>query len=256
MGGTVADTKLAMQELTGRQFEHFVADLWERRGYETRVTQGTSDRGIDVIATHQETGRRELIQAKCYKETNKVGVRPVREFLGTTVSGDERVFVTTSSYTTDAKAEAFDTDRTIRFYDGNKLADLVRETEGEQLLQAYLEAGDTIPEHQRHDADRSGRDRTDSDTGQTARVNRVLLAVLSGAAIVWFGLSANMSVGMENTVVAGGVMLAWLYPPYTIYGDLRSLGNSPFESLIWPILCLLLLPVILPMYYVYLRKWK
>lgn len=56
------------------EFEYLVAEVWERRGWETTVTTGSTDRGIDVIAQKSSPfSQKHLIQAKRYSEGSKIG---------------------------------------------------------------------------------------------------------------------------------------------------------------------------------------
>jgi len=50
--------------MNGSDFEHFVALLFTKMGYETTVTKGSGDQGIDVIA--EKNNVKIGIQAKCY----------------------------------------------------------------------------------------------------------------------------------------------------------------------------------------------
>lgn len=86
-------------------FEHVLGDLWAAEGYETTVTQGSADEGIDIIA---ENGtERVAIQAKRYAANNTVGNRTVRNTAGVLPRGfDQVIVVTTSSFTQPALDEA------------------------------------------------------------------------------------------------------------------------------------------------------
>ena len=65
-----------MDELDGRDFEFFCADLLKRRGFmEVEVTKGSGDYGIDILA--EKEGITYGIQCKCYQES--VGVKAIQE---------------------------------------------------------------------------------------------------------------------------------------------------------------------------------
>lgn len=49
-----------MMSLSPEEIEHFVADVWEVRGFETEVTQVSNDAGTDVVANRD--GRRVAIR--------------------------------------------------------------------------------------------------------------------------------------------------------------------------------------------------
>lgn len=67
---TLREQTTDIDDLDPDAFEDYVARLWERRGWETAVTTGTRDRGVDVRARrdwpYTET---EAIQAKKYSNT-------------------------------------------------------------------------------------------------------------------------------------------------------------------------------------------
>jgi len=83
-------------------FEYLVAEIWSAMGYDTQVTQGGADRGIDVIATNDS--EKVLIQAKRYSSGNKVGVSKIREYsaLYQQEGATDVVVVTTSEFTSNA----------------------------------------------------------------------------------------------------------------------------------------------------------
>lgn len=64
------------EDMEGREFEYFCADLLEQRGFtEVEVTRGSGDYGIDILA--EKEGVTYAIQCKCY--TSPVGVKAVQE---------------------------------------------------------------------------------------------------------------------------------------------------------------------------------
>ena len=64
-----------IDELDGQEFEEFVANLYEKEGYETTLTQSTGDQGVDIIA--EDLNEKLAIQTKCY--TDKVSNSAVQE---------------------------------------------------------------------------------------------------------------------------------------------------------------------------------
>jgi glycosyltransferase involved in cell wall biosynthesis len=70
-----------LQSLDEYAFEKFVADLWEKRGWNTTVTTKSNDRGIDIEATQTiPYEEKELIQAKRYQRGNRVGSRELQQY--------------------------------------------------------------------------------------------------------------------------------------------------------------------------------
>lgn len=105
-GGIDASTNLA--SISWDDFEHLVRELFEKefasRGGEVKVTQSSSDGGVDAIAFDPDpiSGGKIVIQAKRYTRT--VGVAAVRDLYGTVMNeGASRgILVTTSDYGPDA----------------------------------------------------------------------------------------------------------------------------------------------------------
>lgn len=100
------ETNLA--SISWEDFEHLVRELFERefasRGGEVKVTQSSSDGGVDAVAFDPDpiTGGKIVIQAKRYTRT--VGVSAVRDLYGTVMNeGASRgILVTTADYGPDA----------------------------------------------------------------------------------------------------------------------------------------------------------
>jgi DNA-directed RNA polymerase subunit M/transcription elongation factor TFIIS len=101
-------------------FEDLIARVWKAKGFETSVTDGSHDRGIDIVA--EKTGWKEIIQAKRFGEGNKVGSQKVREYA--TLYQQEPtanvVVIVTSSKFTDA-AQKLAEDLRVEIMDGDEL---------------------------------------------------------------------------------------------------------------------------------------
>lgn len=61
--------------MPGKQFEEYLADLFQRRGYKVRLTRETGDFGADLIL--EKDGERTVVQAKRYNKS--VGIKAVQE---------------------------------------------------------------------------------------------------------------------------------------------------------------------------------
>lgn len=155
------------------EFEHLIADLWKRRGWNTTVTSGSNDRGIDVIAEkHSPFYQKQLIQAKCFAHDNTIGSPDIQQYssLRHQENGvDAVVVVTTSSFSRQATEIA--TDLNVKLIDGNTLYDLITEYGREELLKEYVALPSRTEKtagEQRPDT-RSGegrQDTTEKDFGQ------------------------------------------------------------------------------------------
>lgn len=126
---TESDITLAsLQRMDEYDFEQLVARAWERQGWTTEVTSGSTDRGIDVIATKSTPfEQRQYIQAKRYKNNNKVGSGEIQRYSGLYArneSVDSVVVVTTSNFTKEAQTVA--ANRNVKLVNGERLQDIIK----------------------------------------------------------------------------------------------------------------------------------
>lgn len=97
-----------IRDISPRQFEEIVAELFRHQGYQVELTKRTRDGGKDIIAISKNNFGIELkffIECKHYAEDNKVGVDVVRALHGVknTINGPNKIIIaTTSSFTTSA----------------------------------------------------------------------------------------------------------------------------------------------------------
>ena len=173
----------ALRSLDPYAFEEFVADLWERQGYETAVTTASRDRGIDVVATKARPYRQKVvIQTKRNGPTNKVGTREVQQYnsIRRQADADVVVIVTTGAFTAGA-ADLAD-ELNVKRVDGDRLADIVREEDAFDLVADYADLDDrtvqTTLDAQRDQAS----DQETATGGGVAAIARtgVLVALLLG----------------------------------------------------------------------------
>ena len=110
-----------LMELTPREFEDLIGNLFSKMGLETRQTQLSQDGGVDVVAFDQRPilGGKVVIQAKRYRHT--VGVAAVRDLYGTMMNegANKGILVTTSGY--GSAAFNFIKDKPIELIDGGGL---------------------------------------------------------------------------------------------------------------------------------------
>jgi len=88
------------------QFEKLIAAIYETKGYSVKRLGGANpDGGIDLIV--ENVSDRFVVQCKQWKAW-KVGVREIREFLGTLTDSriPRGIFITLRGYTDDARALA------------------------------------------------------------------------------------------------------------------------------------------------------
>lgn len=112
-------------------FEHLVVDLLVKMGYggsfanSAQVTQYVHDDGIDGIIYEDKLGLDKIyIQAKRYKLDNTVGKPQIQQFSGALdeQKATKGVFITTSSYSREAKLYVEKLNKKIVLIDGQELA--------------------------------------------------------------------------------------------------------------------------------------
>lgn len=109
-------------------FERVVVQLLEKMGYgQGTVTQHSADGGIDGLITTDELGFRPICtQAKRYAANHKVGRPEVQSFVGALNGANNGVFITTSTFTTEALEYARNyPNATLSLIDGRRLAELM-----------------------------------------------------------------------------------------------------------------------------------
>lgn len=114
-------TVAQLYDLSPRAFEHFVGELFERRGYTVEVRGRAGDLGVD-LAVRDPGGRLAIVQCKRYR--HQVGPDIVRELFGTMIH--ERAyhgFLVTTAEISDA-ARHWAADKPITLIDGAALSGL------------------------------------------------------------------------------------------------------------------------------------
>ena len=108
------------------EFEHLVAELLRRMGYEAAVTNQSGDYGVDVVARNGDETI--AIQVKKYSPGNNVGNREVQMILGAmqlrTIRATKAVLITTSDFTIQAREQAKECP--VELWDGAYLSLLVQ----------------------------------------------------------------------------------------------------------------------------------
>lgn len=142
MSESIYDIQSTMaSELEWREFEHFVADLWELQGYSTKTTGHHDKEGEDVIATQTIPFKiKIMIQTKRKGLDYTVGKKVAQiHSLDDGADADLSVIVTTSSFTSGA-INYINLRKSTKLVDGKSLSKLVKKFNGEELLNDYLKA--------------------------------------------------------------------------------------------------------------------
>lgn len=152
------DVVATLMDLKPVRFERFIADLWSQRGWETKVTDESNDRGIDVIATKSfPYKKKKFIQAKRYKKGNNVSGPEIQKYasLKQRDGVDEVVVVTTSGFTKQAiglcdefNIKPVNGEQLVEVIDATSSEDLVREHAG--LLNACPSCGGDVNEEDQY----------------------------------------------------------------------------------------------------------
>jgi restriction system protein len=133
------DTRPNLMELTPKEFESLITNLFEKMGLETRLTQPSRDGGVDCVAYDSRPifGGKVVIQAKRYKNT--VGVSAVRDLFGTMQNegATKGILVATSGY--GQASHEFANGKPLELIDGGNLLYLLKEHAG---IDAKIEVPD------------------------------------------------------------------------------------------------------------------
>ena len=116
-----------MAELSGHDFEHFVAHILECMGYTARVTQKSGDGGVDVIAHMDALGfQPPIIKVQCKRTTAQTGRPDVDQLLGTLGDGEYGLFVNLGSFSRSA-IELERNRAKLRLIDGDEFVEVMLE---------------------------------------------------------------------------------------------------------------------------------
>ncbi len=113
-----------IDEMDGREFELFIAELFKNKGYKAVATQASGDYGIDVIVENDLM--RIGIQAKCY--SNKVSNSAVQEAVTAKKHyGLDKVMVITNNYFTPSAIQLA-RDNNVTLWNRDKLIQEIENT--------------------------------------------------------------------------------------------------------------------------------
>ncbi len=159
---SVGELEAVLQQMDPYEFEHFIAELWTRMGWETTVSSASTDKGVDVIA-RKETPYEQtlLIQAKRYGPNSTVGLPDIQQYSSLRHQYDDvdKVLVVTTNEFTGQARELAD-QLNVKLINGNDLAELIAEQEALDLVDEYLDFVTTV------DADGDVDQQEPDDTGK------------------------------------------------------------------------------------------
>lgn len=98
----------AINQLDWKQMQDLVAGILRAMGYRTTVSPPGADRGVDIFASPDGLGLQEpriFVEVK-HRSQTAMGADKIRAFLGGRTPGDRCLYVSTGSFTKEARYEA------------------------------------------------------------------------------------------------------------------------------------------------------
>lgn len=120
---TLAKAPKLLYEISSRQFEELVGELFRKEGFDVELTRATRDGGVDIIAVSRRMNiwQKLIVECKRYAPQNRVGIAIVQRLLGVKdqLSANKAIVVTTSTFTREAQhvAQARFWDLDLKAYD-------------------------------------------------------------------------------------------------------------------------------------------
>jgi restriction endonuclease Mrr len=126
--GTRRPPELILKNMSPRDFEVLVAEVYEKQGYVVRLGPGSRDEGVDIEATKAAATSTERIVIQCKHQQQNVG-RPVAQQLWGVISADpgitRGVLATSSGFSSEARG--FAEGKRLTLIDGLQLQKLAQE---------------------------------------------------------------------------------------------------------------------------------
>jgi hypothetical protein len=120
--------EVILKNMSPRDFEVLVADVYEKQGYAVRLGPGSHDEGVDIEATKAAATSTERIVIQCKHQQENVG-RPVVQHLWGVISADpgitRGVLATSSGFTSGAMS--FAGGKRLTLIDGRQVRKLAEE---------------------------------------------------------------------------------------------------------------------------------
>jgi len=110
-----------IDELSGKEFEILLKDLFEKMGYTVKMTKTSHDYGADLIVSKGKHAS--LVQAKRYDHS--VGIRAIQEIIGAKrhYGVQNAIVITNQNFTKDA--EILSLENEVNLIDRNALLELI-----------------------------------------------------------------------------------------------------------------------------------
>lgn len=256
-GQSAEDLRARMQEIDPYEFEDFVADVWNDRGWETEVSQGSNDMGVDIEAWKSDglVDQKAVIQAKRYSDGNKVGRPKIQQYHSLKQQdsdADAAVVVTTSEFT--RGAEEWADEHNVKLVDGEDLVNIIQRGGRFDLVEKYAPELDEVESSSSTSPSESTSTSAAMPSGGTSDyfgfVALALFAQIVGYALL-FEPSAVPALSQTHAAVI--VTLGWFSQPVAVFADAYDLHANDADykpnRLTWPV-AVFFVPVIAPLFYI------
>ncbi|HLF89129.1 MAG TPA: restriction endonuclease, partial [Anaerolineales bacterium] len=111
-----------LQNMSGVEFEDFIGEFFQRKGYSVEFTSTTGDHGIDLILKRNK----EIIAVQCKKWSSPVGEAVIRDFLGSMHHAGIKIGVVIATTTFSSQARTFIKNKPVKLIDLDNLIQLIR----------------------------------------------------------------------------------------------------------------------------------
>ncbi|MDE6433001.1 MAG: restriction endonuclease [Lachnospiraceae bacterium] len=130
----IAEEPMSMHELSSREFEIIIAELFEKLGYEVELTKQTRDGGVDIyIAEKTNIGKfLFLVECKHYASNRPVGIEVIRNMYGVLGMNKRKptggIIATTSHFAKGVKEEIIELnlEHRISLHDFEYISELLK----------------------------------------------------------------------------------------------------------------------------------
>jgi restriction system protein len=246
---TEEDTQVLtkLQSIDNYDFEHFVADLWARQGWDTEVSQASVDAGIDVIATKEQPyPQKMLIQVKRYGPNTTVGGPDIQQYASLKHQRDNVdsvIVVTSSKFTRHAKERAQELN--VKTVDGHGLVELLNRMNSYDLLDKYdtpsIEDTPSVEDSTIHENHPNDTSESSDELFLASIPNSVYYRCIQVGTAVWtFGLLLGLigysgSGGTLDATVGVLAIVMWVAMPPALYYEGKRVGRgtdwTPYKTL-------------------------
>lgn len=220
-----------LQRIDDYEFEHFIADLWARQGWDTEVSQASVDAGIDVVATKEiPYPQKMLIQAKRYGPNTTVGGPDIQQYASLKYqqdSVDSVIVVTSNRFSSHAHDRARELN--VKTVDGTGLVELLERLNSYDLLDKYSASGtapNTIEESQP-----VGKSTDDSSFWADISPDTYFRFIQAGTAIWTIGfLLAQVGYsgggGTLDGIFGLAAIICWVLFPPSLYYEAKRVAED------------------------------